>query len=152
MADPSRAVRLWAGVVMSLVVMGCVVPIGWPRGRDSFPLSSYPMFSERRDGRSVRLVVAVVSDRGAIEVLPTEATGHRQLTQAVRALRNAVEAGGDRPGRLCDEVAEWVRGSRPDATGRVGIVTVSYDAVGYLIHDQREPNIVAVHAWCGGSP
>lgn len=152
MAGPSRAVRLWASAVTCLVVLACVLPMVWPRGRDSFPLSSYPMFSERRDDRSVVLVLAVLADGDAVEVLPTEAIGHRQLTQAVRALRSAVQTGGDRPARLCDEVAGWVRRSRPETTGRVGIVTVSYDAVDYLVHDQRQPTIVEAHAWCGVAP
>ncbi len=110
------------------------------------------MFSERRDDTSVQLVVAVFESEASLEVLPTEATGHRQLTQAVRALRQAVDNGGDRPARLCGEVAAWVARSLDAGSGRVGIVTVVYDAIDYLVRDQRGPTIVADHAWCPVTP
>lgn len=106
------------------------------------------MFAEPRDDPSVVLVVAVLQRDGDVEVLPTEASGHRQLTQAVRALRSAVEAGGQRPIRLCAEVAEWVRNAGRADAGRVGLVTVAFDAVDFLVHGQRSPTVLEEHVWC----
>ena len=140
--------RLGGWAVTSTVVIAMLSPI-LPGRDDSFPISSYPMFSARRDDTSVTLVIAVQrsADLG-LDVLPTEATGHRHLTQAVRALKAAVRDGGDRPRRLCEEIAAWVdrRGGGPG--GEVGIVTVGYDALAYLLDGARQPTILAEHAWC----
>ena len=100
--------RLGGWTVMSTVVVAMLSPMA-PGRADSFPLSSYPMFSARREDTSVKLVVAVErSADGGLHVLPTEATGHGHLTQAVRALKAAARDGGDRPQRLCQEVAAWL--------------------------------------------
>jgi hypothetical protein len=140
--------RLGGWTVTSTVVVAMLSPLLPGRG-DSFPISSYPMFSARREDTSVTLVVAVErSVDGGLDVLPTEATGHGHLTQAVRALKAAVRDGGDRPQRLCEEVAAWVDRSGDGGTGEVGIVTVGYDALSYLLGGAREPTILAEHAWC----
>ena len=36
--------------------------------------------------------------------------------------------------------------------GEVGIVTVGYDALAYLLDGAREPTILAEHAWCNVEP
>jgi hypothetical protein len=59
------------------------------------------MFSSLRTDADVRLVVALGEGPHGTVALPTEATGHRHLTQAVRALSDAVNEGGDRPALLC---------------------------------------------------
>ena len=135
-------------MVAVAVIVGSLLPLTWPVGRDSFPLTSYPMFAGRRDDTSVNLVVAVLESPRAFEVLPAEATGHRHLTQAVRALAQSVADGGDRPARLCTEIAAWVAESRAEPEARVGLVTASFDGVAYLVHDQRQPTFSAEHAWC----
>jgi hypothetical protein len=144
--------RLGGWTVTSTIVMAMLSPLLPGRG-DGFPISSYPMFSARRDNTSVTLVVAVErSGDGELDVLPTEATGHRQLTQAVRALKEAVADGGDRPQRLCEEIAVWVDRSGDGRAGEVGIVTVGYEALGYLLDGARQPTILAEHAWCNVEP
>ena len=140
--------RLGGWTVMSTVVVAMLSPMV-PGRDDSFPLSSYPMFSARREDTSVKLVVAVErSADGGLDVLPTEATGHGHLTQAVRALNAAARAGGDRPQRLCQEVAAWLDRRSDGHAGEVGIVTVGYDALSYLLDDVQEPTILAEFAWC----
>jgi len=134
--------------VAVLVVLVAVVPLTWPPSHDSFPISSYPMFAARRGDATVRLVVAGIETADGFEVLPTEATGHRQLTQAVRALAAAVEEGGDRPARLCEEVADWVERSGNRRPMRVAVATVSYDGLAYLLDGAHRPTIEAVHASC----
>jgi hypothetical protein len=135
-------------VVAAAVVVASLLPMTWPEGRDSFPVSSYPMFAGRRGDTSMDLVVAVLASSGAFELLPSEATGHRHLTQGVRTLRQAVKDGEDRPARLCEEIATWVAENRDEPEARVGIVTASFDALRFLVHGHREPTIRAEHAWC----
>ena len=144
--------RLGGWAVTSTVLVAMLSPMLPGRG-DSFPISSYPMFSARREDTSVTLVLAVErSVDGELEILPTEATGHRHLTQAVRSLKAAVRDGGDRPQRLCEEVAAWLARRGDGRAGEVGIVTVSYEALGYLLDGTREPTILAEHAWCVVEP
>lgn len=139
--------RRLGAVVTALVALSVAVPMTWEPGRDSFPVSSYPMFSARRDDADVVLVVAGIDSGEELDVLPTEATGHRQLTQAVRALDEAVDDGGDRPARLCAEVAAWAR-DHERTDGDVVIATVHYEAVAFLLDGRRTPEVERVHARC----
>lgn len=141
-----RGLLLLAGVVAA-----SLYPLAWPEGRDSFPLSSYPMFAGRRPDAAVQLVLAVGDAPEGSEVLPTEATGHRHLTQAVRALGGAVAEGGDRPQRLCDEIVSWADEHRPSVT-HVRIVTARYDGLAFLRDGERRPAVVVEHARCVVQP
>jgi hypothetical protein len=96
----------------------------------------------------VVLVVALGIGPAGEVVLPTEATGHAQLTQAVAALAGAVREGGDRPQRLCDEIAAWTSTSAHDDVSAVRLVTAAYDGLAYLIDGRTEPRVLAEHARC----
>lgn len=151
----TAGMRLRAMAVAVAVLAATLVPVTWPQGQDDFPLTPYPMFARARVDASVVVVVALGERPSGAVVLPTEAIGHRQLTQAVRALSSAVAAGGDRPGRLCQEVARWVYRSdleRVDGVDAVSIATVAYDGIGYLVRDEREPLLLAEHARCEVAP
>lgn len=137
--------------VVAAVVLASVYPMAWPEGRDSFPVSSHPMFSGRRTDADVRLVVALGTGPEGVETLPTEATGHGHLTQAVRALSEAVSGGGDRPDRLCEDIAGWVHEHRPTVQ-RVQIVTARFDGLALLRDDDRTPVILDEHASCEPGP
>lgn len=150
--EATTPARLRALAAAALVLAATLHPLTWPRGQDSFPLTPYPMFAESRPDASVVVVVAMGRGPTGMVALPTEATGHGQLTQAVRALSGAVAAGGDRPARLCAEVARWVFRSDMDDLDAVGIVTASWDAIAYLVRDERRPQVLAEHAWCEVAP
>jgi hypothetical protein len=138
--------RAWAAA--AVVLVACLSPLLWPVGQDDFPLTPYPMFSSVRPDANV-VVVLALGVLGDDEVpLPTEATGHAQLTQAVRALSGAVRDGGDRPQRLCEEVAEWTAGSDLDDVFAVRLVTAAYDGIAYLVDGATMPEVLAEHAWC----
>jgi hypothetical protein len=147
---PIRHVRRrWPVVVALLVVVASVVPMTWPVGRDSFPLTSYPMFSGRRESSTFSLVLTVGDSAEGTIALPTEATGHRHVTQAAQALRDAVADGGARTQRFCEEVSSWVA-TEPDLAEveQVRIVTAAFDGISYFTLDQRDPEVVAEHARC----
>lgn len=144
----SARVRWRARTVTALVIASVIVPLTWPAGRDSFPLTPYPMFSTIRDDTRVVLVVAAAEGSTGTVVLPTEATGHRQLTQAARTLSDAVRDGGDRPHRLCTEIADWILRTDREDVHEVRILTVAHDGIDYFLHDQREPEVLAEHASC----
>lgn len=142
-------VRAW--LVAAAVVVAGVYPMAWPQGRDSFPLSSYPMFATVRDDVDVELVIALGTGAEGARPLPTEATGHRHLTQAVRALSGAVRRGGDHPQRICEEAAAWAEEHEPDV-GQVSIVTASFDALDFLRDGERQPTTVLEHSTCAVGP
>jgi hypothetical protein len=138
---------LGAAAVAVAVVVASVHPMTWPEGRDSFPLSPHPMFSSLRTDADVRLVVALGEGPDGTVALPTEATGHRHLTQAVRALSDAVNEGGDRPALLCADVAAWAEEHDPGLE-RVRIVTARFDGLALLRHGDRTAHVLAEHASC----
>lgn len=141
-------VRRRALAAAAAVLVACLSPLLWPVGRDDFPLTPYPMFSSVRPDADVVVVVALgVLDDEEV-ALPTEATGHAQLTQAVRALAGAVREGGDRPQRLCEELADWTAASDLDDVFAVRLVTAAYDGLAYLLDGSTEPAVLAEHAWC----
>jgi hypothetical protein len=143
------AVRRRAVTVAVAVAVACLSPLLWPAGRDDFPLTPYPMFAVPRSDADVVVVVAMGVTPDGEHELPTEATGHAQLTQAVAALADAVREGGDRPQQLCDEVAVWAAESDLDDVFAVRLVTAAYDGLAYLLDGGTEPTVVAQHAWCG---
>lgn len=144
--SPER--RVWPVVVALLVVAASLVPMTWPTGRDSFPITPYPMFSGHKESATVHLVLAVGETGDDTLVLPTEAAGHRHVTQAARALSNAAAEGGTRVRRLCGEYAEWAADSTFADFQWVRIVTAEFDGVSYFVDDDRDPHVVTEHARC----
>ncbi len=144
-SEPSR-LRAWCVAVA--VVVAALLPLTWPEDRDSFPITSYPMFADRLGDSSVTLHIAVGDTPEGPVPLPSEATGHRQVTQAVKALAAAVDDGGRRPASLCAEIAAWVADSGRRDIDLVRIVTASFDGVSYFADGARAPRIVAEHARC----
>lgn len=98
--------RAWAWVV-SIAVMGAVLwPLGWKSGRDSFPLSSYPMFAHGRRSAELRAIYAVATDgRGERRYVPPELVANREVLQARAVLDRAARGGNQGAALLCDEIA-----------------------------------------------
>jgi hypothetical protein len=142
------AIRRRAVAAAAIVVLACLSPLLWPTGRDDFPLTPYPMFAAPRPDADVVVVVAMGIGPNGEHELPTEATGHAQLTQAVAALVGAVRGGGDRPLQLCEEIAVWAAKSAAEDVFAVRIVTAAYDGLAYLLEDRTELTVLAQHAWC----
>jgi len=138
-------VRRRAGVaaVVALIVVSPAL-----RGDvgDSFPLSTFPMFSHDRD-RVASVATAVGIDAGgeAHRLRPHAIGGGDEPMLAVSAARGAVDGGEAAAARYCREVAERV-------TERSGITAVEVrtevrDAVDDVDAD-GEPLDVVVHARC----
>lgn len=143
-------VPLRALLAAGAVVVAALWPLTWPEDRDDFPLTPYPMFADARPDADVVVRLAVADgDQGTVP-LPTEATGHRHLTQAVRAIAQAVDEG--RPERLCVELASWARDHGPEDLSTVRIVTAAFDGVRFLRSGEREPRVLVEHAACEVAP
>lgn len=134
-------------VVVACAVVALVLPA--LVDRDSFPLSTYPMYSQSR-GDVVTLATANgISSSGERTRLSLDLIGDSDDPLIVAALvRDAIRLGPDSSGRLCAEIAGRVAASGRDGSiARVEVVTESHDVVANTIGDAslaaRE-----VHATC----
>jgi hypothetical protein len=125
--------------VILVVVVATMVPISWPPGRDSFPLSSYPMFSRRLPTARMTAQYAVAVDAaGGRSPLAPELVANDEVLQARAVLAHAVRRGSGDIDALCRRIAGRV--ARTRALGHVievRIVTGEHDAVAYLTGRDR---------------
>lgn len=129
---------------MGVVAVGAVLlPLTRDVGGDSFPLSNYPMFTERRPAVTrIERAIGVDAD-GAEHVLsPRLIGGTVEVIQAAQTLYDAIRGGT--ADALCAEIA-----------GRVGleivevqVVTERYDVVEALRSSDPQPVSREVHASC----
>ncbi len=120
-------------------------------GRDSFPLSTYPMFAKRRETEvEVNRAVGV---RGAERVsLPPEVVASQEVMQAAATLRRALGGGSAAAAALCKDVAGRVARS-PAFAGVTGVelVTERWDSVAYFA-GKTEPLSSRVRSRCKVQP
>jgi alkylhydroperoxidase/carboxymuconolactone decarboxylase family protein YurZ len=118
-----------------------------PRQQDSYPLSTYPMFSRARDnptlyfaegldaeGRSVRLVSALIASQ---EVMQTAAT-----------VRRAIQAGPGATEALCSEIARRLAQSADHRhVLHVRLLSARFDPIVYFTKG-RIPEALVEHGRC----
>ena len=120
--------------------MGLVLVSAWPALRDppvdSFPLSTYPMFSRPR-GQPLIYQMVAVNRSSERQSLPPHLVANAETLQASAALQRAVATG--QLATLCQEVASRVA-SDPEfaATSRLEIRAVRYNPISYFV-DGRLP-------------
>jgi hypothetical protein len=126
--------RLFASVVIVAVIAGLLIPLSWERGRDSFPLSPFPMFSRALKDASLSIDYAVaVSPSGAEEFIPPSLVANFEVLQARATLANAVRRGPKAATALCESIAKRVAEDDDFADAfEVRIVHADMDAVAYL--------------------
>ena len=129
------------------VVLVLLVPLAWPWGADSFPVSSYPMFARPRAQVATVQTVVGVRETGERVVLSPELIGDTHWTNlAARLVLDAVMAGAEASGRLCERVAARVAAEREDVVA-LEVVTETFDSVAHLT-EGAPPIAVRVHARC----
>lgn len=129
--------HLWMGAIVSIVVAALLLaPAFRDPSDDSFPLSTFPMFSKaKRDPGLVITQVLAVTAEGSRKPLPPElATGNLEVIQALQMIRNEVYGGRERATRFCREVAARVRDAgEPWRSARaIEIVRSHFDTVAYF--------------------
>ena len=136
----SRSVaRTW---LLAVVIVVGIVPLALDR--DSFPLSTYPMFSSNRSTREpVDTAVVVDPDGHEKRLDPWSIAGTDEPIIATVVVADSISDGTSFD--LCSEIVDRVD---PTPGSRVEIVTVVYDAVRWFEGD-REPVSRVVHASCG---
>jgi hypothetical protein len=125
------------GATAAIVVVVGVVPLALDR--DSFPLSTYPMFAYRRPEARVTLhYVIAVGEGGARRHVPPDLVANAEVMQAMMTVRRAVDRGQTQ--QLCAEVAARVARHRDfDRMDTVQVVFGDHRAVAYLLRGVHGP-------------
>lgn len=143
--------RLFPYTVSAAVLAAVLAPVSWEPSRDSFPLSSYPMFSEARGGESRIATVVGIDERGQRVILdPRLIGGTDEVILASATVWQAVAGGPESSMRLCDEVARRVAArsrGRHAALTRLEVVVERFDTVAYF-QGSDEPLKRQVSAHC----
>lgn len=144
--------RVWAAVVSTLV-LGAVA---WPavHGRDSFPLSTYPMFSRPKSATAEVYHVVAHSRERRHRPVPPSLVGTDEIMQAFQTIKLAIRS--DEAPTLCNEIATRVAEDPEYADiDRLEVRIDTFDTVGYFAGDRR-PRASDVVAVCpvlrGASP
>ncbi len=127
---------------------GILSPLARERGWDSFPISSYPMFSRGTIGAVNELAHAVLVLEGGGRVpAPPALLGTPEPMVATAIVRAYLARGSSAD--LCEIVAARARFARPAAVA-VEIVASRFDARRYFsaAPDAREPLERTVYARC----
>lgn len=125
------------GIGVTLIVIGAVLyPLSWKRHRDSFPLSTYPMFAHAKREPILHSSYAYALDKdGDRHLLSPRFVGSEEVLQAQATLNHAARRGGVVARELCRRIAARVarssRRSLSEATW-VRIVSARHNAVHYL--------------------
>jgi len=132
------------GVVAAVIAAVLVVaPVFRQPPRDSFPLSTYPMFTaDRGPVAAVNTVLAVDGSGGTHTLSPEIIGGSDEVILAAATVTRAIRDGS--ADDLCGAAAARADG---DEWVLLRVVTHRYDTVEYLAGD-REPVDEIVHAEC----
>ena len=112
---------------------------------DSYPLSSYPMFSTDRPVRAdLATVVGVTAAGEVVRLSPELIAGADEPILAAATVSGSIRIG--QSDRLCAEVADRVRAAGLDVAEAV-VRTEHVDVVAHVA-DSADPLAVTLHARC----
>lgn len=143
--------RVYAYLVIAVILAATIYPITWPLSRDSFPLSNYPMFSRPLPEPTVVVPYAVGVERdGTRYHIPPELVANAEVLQARAVLRTALIRGQATTDALCRRIAERVaKSDNPDWARviEIRVVIGTHDAVAYLTGTDTEGS-EDIHGFC----
>lgn len=124
--------------VISVLFVGAVLSPYVPSEQpDSFPLSTYPMFSFQKDRKAtIEHVVGKTSD-GRELFIPPGLVANDEVLQARATLHRTVRRGRAATRKLCQEVAERLKGESGELA-QIEVLEVrraTYDSIDYFTHD-----------------
>jgi hypothetical protein len=142
--------RAWSYIV-SIAVLGAMLwpVVFWDGYEDSFPVSSYPMFSNPRETAEMSLKYALgIGAGGERSWIEPGLVANGEVLQARATISRSVKAGKASAKKLCTAIAARVA-SREVLPGveEIRLVTGTYDAVEYLTGRDRVGE-EKVHATC----
>lgn len=132
------------------VILVCVTvwPVLRQPPRDSFPHSTYPMFSENRPPiADIDLVVGVTRAGDRRTLSPELIAGTEEVIVAGSLVRRSVARGAEAISRLCRDAAERVGTGGSREVVAVEVVTDRLDAVEWFAGDHT-PLATETHLRC----
>ncbi len=138
--------RVWSYGLGAALIVAVSLPLAGDPRADSFPFSTYPMFSGRQSPETTIPHAIVTDSSGERSVLPPVAVANDEVVQAFETLRQAVRQGPDATARLCARAADWYAGGG-EGPATVEIVSDTFNAVAYFEGD-KQPVATVVHASC----
>jgi hypothetical protein len=122
--------RCWAYLV-ALVATATVLSPLRSSARDSFPLSTYPMFARERGTPTLFAVVAITAD-GKEQSVPASLVASGEVLQTKVLIQRTVERGPAAVQELCVSTAEKLRREPNAALTSVEVVRRRYDPIAYF--------------------
>ncbi|MBT8165688.1 MAG: hypothetical protein KJO97_09065 [Acidimicrobiia bacterium] len=124
------------------IVVLAAAPVVRSPADDSFPLSTYPMFSLARPQETTVSSAAGFDAAGTrLRLSPRVVGGTGEVIQAAGTVGQAIGAG------TTDDLCREVLAEAPDDVVAVEIVTETYDVIAYFDGDE-EPLERVVHSRC----
>jgi len=138
----------WPGYVVGLgVVIAAALPVLRSAQRDSFPLSTYPMFARVIDKPQLSFVERL-DERGRAHRLDPELVASDEVMQSYRTIKRAVRQGPEAAEALCRSIARRLaKQDKAKREVRLRIVRARFDPVAYFVSD-AEPEEREVIATC----
>lgn len=150
-AADSKQEKLFAVVVSILTIAAVFSPViqNWrERPADSFPLSYYPMFSEKRDEATRVTYIAGIDADGNRSTIPYTYAGKGGLNQVRRQIGKTLNRG--EADKLCEQVAAKVakrKRGKFAGVSDVEIITGRYNLNNYF-SGQKTPVSEKIQARC----
>jgi hypothetical protein len=144
--DHSPEFRRWPAALFCVALLALTLaPLA--REQDSFPLSSYPMFSSVRTKPWISIVVGRDA-QGEQRPIPPRLVANAEVMQAAQTIGNAVRR--KQAGQLCERVAERIAGEPAWAdVVSVEVQSRQFDPFTYFTSDEgRTPLRVRRRARC----
>jgi hypothetical protein len=127
----------WLPIAVSVVLfVATASPVLKNPNRDSFPLSTYPMFAWKRSTTMTMEYLVGFSESGARWHPPPRAVGTGEPMQAKKILENAGRGGPPAMKTLCETAARRVARWRKDIVV-VMFVRGTHEAIDYLVYGKR---------------
>lgn len=130
--------ELWIGVLVSVALTLLILQPAFldPR-QDSFPLSTFPMFSRPKPdpGLVLTQVLAVLPDGSRQPLPPRLATGNEEVIQTLRMIRDQVYGEKKRAAAFCEDVAARVREAPKEPWNEAVAIEIArshFDTVAYF--------------------
>ncbi|WP_438035652.1 hypothetical protein [Sorangium sp. So ce204] len=141
--------RAYAYGVTAALLLLMLAPLFRRPPVDSFPLSTYPMFSwGRHDARTAVERAVGVDSRGGRRPIPPRLVGSEEVLQAKATLAHSIRQGARAARALCRGIASRVAAEdRYADVVAVEIRTDTFDAVAFF-EGQEAPIDAKLHATC----
>lgn len=139
----ARMRRFVPYTVAVLAVCAVLLPALRTNAGDSYPLSSYPMFTADREREEpVATAVGLTPAGDVVRLSPEEIAGTDEVIHAAATVSRAVTR--DRADDLCREIVQRVAGK--SEVHEIEVRTETYDTIAWF--RTGEPLSVKIHARC----